>query len=115
MLKTIPALCALAVAVLLVTPTVSQAAEGNTVRVSYADLNLASAPGQYALRGRLSDAARTVCELEDSRALAIAAATKLCRGEALQRAEPAYEAAVAAARHGSVTVLESAAIVVSGS
>jgi hypothetical protein len=56
-----------------------------------------------------------VCELEDSRALAIAAATKLCRGDALQRAEPAYEAAVAAARHGSVTVLESAAIVVSGS
>lgn len=115
MLRTIPALGALAVAALLVTPTVSQAAEGNSVRVSYADLNLASAPGQRVLHGRIADAARTVCELEDSRALVISAATNLCRADAMQRAEPAYEAAVAAARHGTVTVLEGAAIVVSGS
>ena len=40
MLKTLPALAALAAATALVVPTVSQAAEQNSVRVSYADLNL---------------------------------------------------------------------------
>jgi UrcA family protein len=115
MLKTIPALAALAVAAVLVTPTVTQAAEADSMRVPYADLNLAAAPGQRVLRGRILEAARTVCEFEDSRALVISTATNLCRSDAVQRAEPAYEAAVAAARHGTVTVLESAAIVVSGS
>ena len=40
MFKTIPALAALAISTALVVPTVSQAAERNSVRVSYADLNL---------------------------------------------------------------------------
>lgn len=42
MLKAIPAFAALLTASVLVVPTVSQAAESNSVRVSYADLNPAS-------------------------------------------------------------------------
>ena len=34
-------------------------------------------------------------------------------GDAIARAEPAYQAALAAARHGSVTVIDAAALVVS--
>jgi UrcA family protein len=83
------------------------------MRVSYADLNLASNAGQHALRGRIGQAAVIVCEMEDSRQLAVASATNLCRTGAIRNAEPAYEAAVAAARHGTVTVLEGAALVVS--
>lgn len=113
MLKTIPALGALAMAAVLVTPTVTQAAEGNSVRVSYADLNLASDAGQSALRGRIGEAARDVCGVELSQALPIVIATGHCASDAMTRAEPAYEAAVAAARRGTVTVLEGEALVVS--
>jgi UrcA family protein len=113
MLKTIPALAALVVAGALVLPTVTQAAESQSVHVSYADLNLASNAGQYALRGRIDEAARTVCGIEDSRELALASAVNLCRNGAVEGARPAYEAAVAAARHGTVTVLGASAIAVS--
>ena len=41
MFKTIPAIGAVAIAAMLVVPTVSQATETNSVRVSYGDLNLA--------------------------------------------------------------------------
>lgn len=115
MLKTIPALAALAVAAVLVTPTVTQAAEGISVRVSYADLNLASDAGQSVLRGRIGQAARDVCGFEVSQALPIVIETNHCTSDAMNRAAPAYEAAVAAARRGTVTVLEGAAIVVSAS
>lgn len=112
MQKAIPALAALAAAAMLVVPTVSQAAESNSVRVPYADLNLTSQVGRQVLEGRIVFAARVVCEIEDSRELALASATNLCRSEAIERARPAYEAAVANAVHPSVTV-GSAAIVVS--
>jgi len=113
MLKTIPALAALAVAGALVVPTVSQAAESNSVRVSYADLNLASQRGQHLLSSRITHAAQTVCEIEDSREPALAQATNACRTDAVERARPAYEAAVASARGGTVTVLDAAALIVS--
>ncbi|MGE5562764.1 MAG: UrcA family protein [Bacillota bacterium] len=113
MLKTLPALAALVVAALFVTPTVTQAAETNSVRVSYADLNLASDSGQHALRGRIAFAARVVCELEDSRQMDVAKATNLCRSDSIARAEPAFEQALAAARHPSVTVGGAAALIVS--
>ena len=67
MLKTISALAALAAASALVAPTVSQAEEPNSVRVSYADLNLASDLGQQTLQRRIANGARTVCVIEDSR------------------------------------------------
>lgn len=113
MLKAITALGAVVVAATLVTPTVSQAAESNSVRVSYADLDLASQPGQYSLQRRIKFAARVVCIIEDSRQMELASATNLCRGEAIEGARPAYEAAVAAAmRHPTVTVGEAAALIV---
>ena len=62
MFKTLPALAALAVATALVVPTVSQAAEKNSVRVSYADLNLTTDFGQHKLQRRIVFAARLVCE-----------------------------------------------------
>jgi UrcA family protein len=115
MLKTISALAALAVASALVAPTVSQAEEPNSVRVSFADLNLASDLGRHTLQRRIAGAARTVCVIEDSRELALASATNTCRNDAATSARPAYEAAVASAtRHGTVTILGSAALVVTG-
>ena len=113
MFKTIPAIAAVAIAGALVLPTVSQAAEANSARISYADLNLASATGQHALRGRIAFAARVVCEFEDSRQLDVSKATNLCRADAIDRTEPQVEAAIAAVRHPTVTVGAAAAIVVS--
>jgi UrcA family protein len=113
MLKTLSALAALAVASALVAPTVSQAEEPNSVRASFADLNLASEMGQQTLQRRITGAARTVCVIEDSRELALASATNACRNEAIASVRPACEAAVASAtRLGTVTVLDTAALIV---
>ena len=111
MLKTLTAVAAIAVASALLLPTVSQAEELNSVRVSYADLNLSSGTAQNTLHRRIALAARDVCVIEDRKDLEIAMATHFCRADAIARAEPAYEAAVAAARHGSVTVIGAALIV----
>lgn len=104
MLKAIPAFAAVVAAAVFVTPTVGQAAESNSVRVSYTDLNLASNVGQHRLQRRIAFAARIVCVFEDSRQMDLAAETNACRSDAIDRAQPAYEAAVAAAMHPSVTV-----------
>jgi UrcA family protein len=112
MLRAIPAFAAVVVAATLVVPTVSQAAESNSVRVSYADLNLASDAGADALQRRIGFAARVVCEIEDSRQLPLATATNLCRSDTIASVRPAYEAAVASARHGTVTVGEAAALII---
>ena len=114
MLKPVFAIAAVLVASALVGPTVSQAAQSNSVRVSYADLNLASDRGQQSLQRRMKFAAVVVCQIEDSRELALAAATNDCRNTALSDARPAYEAAVAAARRPSVEVIGAAAITVIG-
>ena len=110
MLKPVSALTALAAASVLVLPTVSRAEEMNSVRVSYADLNLGSDVGQQVLQRRIAAAARTVCLFEDSRELALASATNACRTDAIAGARPAYEAALAAARHGTVTIMGGAAL-----
>jgi UrcA family protein len=91
---------------------VSQAATTNSYRVSYADLNLASDHGRQSLQRRIAFGARVVCEIEDSRELALAAATNACRSDAVESARPAYEAAVASARRGTVEVLDSTALIV---
>ncbi|HEX6660304.1 MAG TPA: UrcA family protein [Sphingomicrobium sp.] len=113
MLKPALAVAALFVASMLVAPTVSQAETINSVRISYADLNLATKVGQNRLQARMAYGAQVVCEIEDSRELALAAATNACRSDALDGAQPAYEAAVAAARRGTVEVLGASAIIVS--
>ena len=112
MLRAIPAFAAVVVAAALVVPTVSQAAESNSMRVSYADLNLASDAGANVLQRRIGFADRVVCEIEDSRQLPLATATNLCRSDTIASVQPAYEAALASARHGTVTVGEAAALIV---
>ena len=114
MLKPTLALAAVLVATTLVTPTVSQAAESNSVRISYADLNLASKFARHRLQARIAGGARIVCEIEDSKQMDLAAATNACRSDAIEGARPAYEAAVAASLHPSVEVLGAASIVVTG-
>jgi UrcA family protein len=104
MLKTLPALAAVVVAAALLVPTVSLAAESNSVRVSYADLNLVSPAGRNTLQQRIVYAARVVCQVEDSRELALRTETNACRGDAVERARPAYEAAIGAALRPTVTV-----------
>ena len=113
MLKYLPAIGALIVASALVVPTVSQAASATSASVSFADLNLATGAGRAALDGRVAGAARSVCEIEDSRELALASATRVCRADAIASAQPAVDAAVAAQRTGSVTVMGAAALIVS--
>jgi UrcA family protein len=112
MTKTLPAFAALVVAAALVTPTVSQASETNSMRVSYADLNLATNLGKNRLEGRIAHAARVVCVIEDSKELALRSATNACRTDAVASAQPAFEAAVAAARRGTVTVVGAASLIV---
>jgi UrcA family protein len=87
-------------------------AESNSVKVSYADLNLASNLGREALQRRIAWAARTVCVIEDSKDLKLVMETRECRTGAVSRAQPAYEAALTRFMHPSVEVLESAALVV---
>ena len=111
MLKPLLALAALATASGLLVPTATQAAATNSYRVSYADLNLASDGGRQTLERRIAFGARVVCEIEDSRELALAAATKACRSDAINGVQPAYEAAVAAARRGTVELGASVLIV----
>lgn len=113
MLKPITAFAALVVASALVVPTVSQAEDTDSVRVTYADLDLASGVGQHTLRARISGAAQTVCVWDDTRELQLGDEIKICRSDAVARAEPAYEAAVAAARRGTVIIGAGAALVVS--
>jgi UrcA family protein len=112
MLKTISAVAALAVASIFVVPTVSQAEDSQSVRVSYADLNLASLDGRQRLEHRVSHAARTVCDLgETPSQLSLAALTKDCRHDTLARVQPQLAAVIDANRRGTVTVGGAAALI----
>jgi UrcA family protein len=109
MLKTITAFAAVLVASSLVLPTVSQAAEPNSVRVTYADLNLASDFGQRSLEHRIVRAAKIVCVYDEGKDVRLNIETNACRSDAIARVQPAYAAAVNAARRGTVTVIGGAA------
>jgi UrcA family protein len=113
MSKMFAAAGALLAAATLVLPTASQAEDSNSMRVSYADLNLASTAGQGVLQHRMVGAAKIVCVIEDSREIALRSATNSCRSDAVARAWPAYEAAVSRARRGSVTVIDASALIIS--
>lgn len=106
------AIAALAAAGTLVIPTVSQANELNSVSISYADLNLASEVGAQTLERRINVAASVVCGYQESKQYDVVVATKVCRTGAIEGARPAYEAAVSAARHGTVTVGAAASLIV---
>jgi UrcA family protein len=112
MLKTVTAFAAVLVATTLVLPTISQAAEPNSVRVKYGDLNLASDSGQRTLEHRIFRAARTVCVYDDGKDVDLAVEINACRSDAIAGAQPAYAAAVNAARRGSVTVMDAASLIV---
>jgi UrcA family protein len=112
MLKTLPALAALAAATALVIPTVSHAEDTHSVRVSYADLNLGTNFGQTKLQRRIAFAAETVCDTADARDFNFLRAVKTCRTAAIADAQPAYLAAVAKSRRGTVEVLDAAALIV---
>ena len=112
MLKTVPALAALAVASALVIPTVSYAAEKTSVRVSYADLNLTTGNGRERLQHRVAFAARLVCDTASPLDLKFQREVDGCRDDAISAAQPAIAAAIGNARHPSVEVLDGAALIV---
>jgi len=112
MVKSLPALTAILFAATSAVPTASQAQDVNSVRIAYADLNLASDAGANVLQQRIRLAAQVACGYEDSRQYDVMMATKTCRTKAVAGARPAFEAALATARHPSVTVGAAAAIIV---
>jgi UrcA family protein len=112
MLKAVTAFAAVLVASSLVLPTVGQAAESNSVRVTYADLDLASDTGQRSLEHRIVRAAKIVCVYDDGKDTDLTIETNACRSDAVASAQPAYAAAVNAARRGTVTVAGAASLIV---
>jgi UrcA family protein len=112
MLKTLPALAALAITSALVVPTVSQAAERDSVRVSYADLNLTTDFGQNKLQRRVVNAARLVCDTAAPLDLKFEREVTGCRNGTVAAAQPAIQAAIGKARHPSVEVLDTAALII---
>jgi UrcA family protein len=112
MFKTLPALAALAVAGSLVVPTVSIAAEKTSARVSYADLNLATDQGKSTLDRRVAFAADALCGVGKWKNLGLTEQAAACSSDTIASAQPAVNAAIAAARRGSVTVLEGSALIV---
>ena len=112
MSKFYPAVAALVAAGAIVMPTVTRAADTNTARVSYADLDLSSQVGQHSLTNRIEFAANNLCGVGKWKGLALVDAAHDCSNDAVSSTMPQYEAAVAAARRGSVTVLDGAALIV---
>jgi UrcA family protein len=121
MLKTLPVLGAVIVASALFVPTASLAApviasdDGETAitSVSYADLNLSSSRGISALQYRINDAANSVCGTPFASEVLVSADRRVCVSGAVASAKPAFDEAVRAARHGTVTITNSAALLVS--
>jgi len=114
MLKMLPALAAVTAAAALVVPTVSQAQETRSERVTYADLDLVSIAGQARLQNRIAFAAKSVCDAGSYTDIAMLPVVRECRSYAIAGAQPAFKAAVAAAQdhRGTVTVLDSASLIV---
>lgn len=119
MLKTLPVLAAIAASAVLVLPTASLASPASandvetvTATVSYADLNLGNVEGSNALLGRIKTAAHEICGMPRPVELADVAASRECLDGAMASAQPAFDEAVAAARHGTVTVTTGASLIV---
>jgi UrcA family protein len=106
---------ALAVALIASTfaPTIAQADVPSSVRVGYADLNLGNSAGQHVLQNRISSAATQVCAAAGTKLdLQLVGLENSCFADTIASAQPAYEAAINAARHGTVTVLDGAALII---
>ena len=113
MIKSMSAIAAVLLATALVAPTVTQAEEVPSARVSYADLNLANADARETLQNRVQFAATSICD-NGARSMELeqAQSARLCRTNAIASAQPALDAAFAAARRGTVTVLTGASLTV---
>ena len=112
-MKTVIAVAAVLAASAFVVPTVAQAQEVASARVSYADLDLASDLGQQNLQRRIFHAAESVCGIGAIRVdLKFALLAADCRDDAVATAQPQFLAAVDAARHGTVTVGGAAALII---
>jgi UrcA family protein len=95
-------------------PAAGQADAPRSVRVSYADLNLGNAVGQQVRQHRNSAAAGDVCATAATPLdLKMTTLESSCLQETIASVQPAYEAAINSARHGSVTVLDGAALIIS--
>lgn len=120
MLKALAAVGALTAASALLLPTaslastVSPSVDGapETAKVSYADLDLASAKGSDLLKGRIKVAAADLCGRARPVELADISANRACMARAVASAQPAFEAALAAARSPSVTVTVGTSLIV---
>jgi len=112
-MKTVIALAAVLAARAFVVPTVAQAQEVASARVSYVDLDLTSDVGQQNLQRRIFHAAESVCGIGairmDIKSAFLAAD---CRDDAIATVQPQFAAAVNAARHGTVTVGGAAALII---
>lgn len=117
MLKAITALGAIAVASVLLVPTVSLASpmggeEIVSATVSYADLNLSQSSGVSALQGRIKGTAQSLCGSSFRYELVNGMDRRACVTGAVSSAQPAFEAAVGAARRGSVIISGGASLLV---
>jgi UrcA family protein len=90
MLKILPALAALALASAVVMPTIGRAADTSSVRISYADLNLASDLDRNRLRGRIAYAAEVVCGPADHRDVPFVQKVRECRTGTIADVQPSY-------------------------
>jgi len=83
-MKYILAITAIALCGALAAPVSAQPANGPSVAVSYADLNLSSQSGRSALDGRIDAAIKRVCPDTDPRDLMARASVSACRANALK-------------------------------
>jgi UrcA family protein len=110
MLKAIPA--AMLIASALLSTTAANAATGTSLAVGYGDLDLSTDDGQGDLQRRIAFAAGAVCEYGQFSDITRMSIGKACRSGAIAGAQPAFEEAVANARHGTVTVLGASSLIV---
>lgn len=80
--------------------TVEDGKVWKTTEVRYADLNLTTDEGADRLATRVRGAARIVCGVADARDIVRSNEVRACRSEAIAKAQPAIELAVANARSG---------------
>jgi UrcA family protein len=120
MLKALSVVGAVAVAAVLLIPTVSLAspvsedqAQSRSATVSFGDLNLGSQTGVDRLQTRIHGAARQVCGISAPAPLTEIKFNRDCYKGAVASAQPGFDEAVAAARHGVVLVGAGASLIVS--
>jgi UrcA family protein len=80
---------------------VASDADVRTMRVTYSDLDLATAQGSRALYARIESAAREVCAADDQRNLAAVAAARACTAQAVAQAVSTVHSPMLAAAYAA--------------